>query len=556
MKKHKKRILRKERGITLIALVITIIVLLILASVSIAMLTGDNGILTQAQNAKNKTEEAARKEEESLAQLEAIIEGKDVPIVQVNDENPGELEQEGSDTFVINSIEDLVFFSHDVTNENDYNGKTVKLGTNLDFNSDKSYVAPNSTDYAEYGYNGPLKQALTSGTGFIPIGSQDGTNSFYGTFDGNDKAICSLYINTKSDDTNTKNVGLFSKSYGEIKNLGLVDINIEVEGSGAARVGGLLAQSCNNIYDCYVTGSIKVTGSSYMPVGGICAGVYNSSIIENCYNLAKIDSKNIKEETGAANITCAGIVGGILADNVEINQCFNKGNITADGLNNQIFIGGICGTTNGNNSNNTIITNCYNAAKIEGKSITKYKLGIGGIIGWLNSATLSNCYNSGEVIGVGSENESDAFNIGGIIGMLGMIGDNVIVNNIYNVGKITNKKSVESLIVGGIVGSANEDATNISINKAYNIGTISIENKDSINIGSIIGAKNLATLTDCFYLKGTYDVGAGGNGTVTEIKELEDISDFPSVLEVVNGEGAFEEDSSNVNGGYPVLKMD
>ena len=44
-----------NKGITLIALVITIIVLLILAGVSIAMLTGDNGILTQAQNAGDKT---------------------------------------------------------------------------------------------------------------------------------------------------------------------------------------------------------------------------------------------------------------------------------------------------------------------------------------------------------------------------------------------------------------------------------------------------------------------------------------------------------------------
>ena len=38
---------KNEIGITLIALVITIIVLLILAAVSIAMLTGENGILTQ-----------------------------------------------------------------------------------------------------------------------------------------------------------------------------------------------------------------------------------------------------------------------------------------------------------------------------------------------------------------------------------------------------------------------------------------------------------------------------------------------------------------------------
>ena len=49
-------------GITLIALVLTIIVLLILAGVSIAMLTGNNGILTQAQKAKTETENAANNE--------------------------------------------------------------------------------------------------------------------------------------------------------------------------------------------------------------------------------------------------------------------------------------------------------------------------------------------------------------------------------------------------------------------------------------------------------------------------------------------------------------
>lgn len=49
---------KKEKGITLIALVITIIVLLILAGVAIATLTGNNGVLTKAVSAKEKTERA------------------------------------------------------------------------------------------------------------------------------------------------------------------------------------------------------------------------------------------------------------------------------------------------------------------------------------------------------------------------------------------------------------------------------------------------------------------------------------------------------------------
>ena len=43
--------MRNQKGITLVALVVTIVVLLILAGVSIAMLSGDNGIITNAKNA-------------------------------------------------------------------------------------------------------------------------------------------------------------------------------------------------------------------------------------------------------------------------------------------------------------------------------------------------------------------------------------------------------------------------------------------------------------------------------------------------------------------------
>ena len=46
---------KNQNGITLIALVITIIVLLILAGISIATLTGPNGLLTRANEAKQAT---------------------------------------------------------------------------------------------------------------------------------------------------------------------------------------------------------------------------------------------------------------------------------------------------------------------------------------------------------------------------------------------------------------------------------------------------------------------------------------------------------------------
>ncbi len=62
-----KRNTKNSKGITLIALVVTIIVLLILAGVSVTTLIGNNGILTQAQNAKKETEKSGTKEQVKIA---------------------------------------------------------------------------------------------------------------------------------------------------------------------------------------------------------------------------------------------------------------------------------------------------------------------------------------------------------------------------------------------------------------------------------------------------------------------------------------------------------
>ena len=63
----KTKYLKETKAITLIALIVTLIVLLILAGVSIAVLTGENGILNRATEAK--TTSAIAKVEE-LANLE------------------------------------------------------------------------------------------------------------------------------------------------------------------------------------------------------------------------------------------------------------------------------------------------------------------------------------------------------------------------------------------------------------------------------------------------------------------------------------------------------
>ena len=76
--------INKNKGITLIALVITIIVLLILAGVSIAMITGENGILNQAKKAKEETEIASEEEKVKLATSGALLQDNGESIIQSN----------------------------------------------------------------------------------------------------------------------------------------------------------------------------------------------------------------------------------------------------------------------------------------------------------------------------------------------------------------------------------------------------------------------------------------------------------------------------------------
>lgn len=66
--------MKNQKGITLIALVITIIVLLILAGVSIAMLTGENGILTRSREAQTTTVQKSNEEIVKLAVSDLLTE--------------------------------------------------------------------------------------------------------------------------------------------------------------------------------------------------------------------------------------------------------------------------------------------------------------------------------------------------------------------------------------------------------------------------------------------------------------------------------------------------
>ena len=81
-----------NKGITLIALVITIIVLLILAGISISMLTGENGIITQANYAAFATKIGEYKDKVTVHVAgEQLNSGEDVGNTNVNVLDPEEM---------------------------------------------------------------------------------------------------------------------------------------------------------------------------------------------------------------------------------------------------------------------------------------------------------------------------------------------------------------------------------------------------------------------------------------------------------------------------------
>ena len=139
-----------QKGITLIALVITIIVLLILASVSIAMLTGDNGILTRASDAKIETALGAVKEQIGLYQIEKKMDNKEV--------TPENLLAEGKVSRTVQAGEADKYYMYYALKENSFEGMqglgkgniaSLKDVFLIDDNLNVKYISSNGKEYGD-----------------------------------------------------------------------------------------------------------------------------------------------------------------------------------------------------------------------------------------------------------------------------------------------------------------------------------------------------------------------------------------------------------------------
>ncbi len=130
MKKTREQ---KNNGITLIALVITIIVLLILAGVTIATLTGDNGILTRASEASERTKQANAEEQVKLAVAASIGEDGKINYDDLNNE--------------LAKIEGLTYKGNPISDTNKIEGLPVDVvvdGYKVTINEDGSVSVENN----------------------------------------------------------------------------------------------------------------------------------------------------------------------------------------------------------------------------------------------------------------------------------------------------------------------------------------------------------------------------------------------------------------------------
>ena len=211
-----------------------------------------------------------------------IVEGDST--IAKEDTTPGEFEGKGTeeDPYIIMSIEDLVSLSQNVSNGESYNNKCFKLGKTLSFNSELSYVNPNTTEYNEFlgitDNNVGLKEALTNEKyeGFKPIGKEN--QNFNGNFNGDNKSIKKLYINNSESCT------------------------------------GFIGFGGGNIYNLELTGKITSTGDN---VGAFMGMTYVGRKIENCISRVDIQS------TGS-------YIGGITGNNGTTTNCINYGSVNGN----------------------------------------------------------------------------------------------------------------------------------------------------------------------------------------------------------------------------------
>lgn len=475
---------KNEKAITLIALVITIIVLLILVGVTINVVLGPEGLLKKAQDATKLYEEAQAKEIDAINKFYEKYLSE-----ETKDTKPGELEKINETTYAINSIEDLVAFSNNVNKGTSYEGITIKLNLNLDFNDDISYVDPTNTslfgDYNQDGTAEGIKQELIKqeAKGFIPIGTKvqydesfqvTGGNSFKGTFEGNSKAIKNIYINYTEATEKMYNSGLFGVNQGTIQNLvvsGTINTNSTVA-EGRVNVGGIVGLNLGTVKKCDNYANVTSNNCTYRNhIGGIAG--YNGSNTTPAKILGSSNKARISSDT--VGYMYLGGISGFNNSASEVSESYNEGEMLGENITESGYVAGIIAY----NFSNGIVNNCYNIAKVTNMNTNKY--GYAGGVTAFNLGEILNSNNRGEIL-LKNVITNNGY-IGGVTGYNGNSTESGTVRGCYNEGIVTADTGVAWLMVGGVVGY-NQKGT---VDNCYNTANVTENNGNSPSTGGIIG---------------------------------------------------------------------
>lgn len=536
--------MKENKGITLITLVITVIILLILSAVAISTLTGKDDILENAKTTVDKYNSKVEEEQAILDTISKKLKKASVGKSDTVDETAG-MAGEGTaeEPYIIESIEDLVQFSIDVENGNDFSGKVVKLAQDLDFNNDKSYIDPTRTDMAR-DEEIALKTEMTSGIGFISIGADDSC-PFAGTFDGQGYTIYNLYQDRDVDllglfgyveNGSVNNVNVTGTIKGEVSTetdagsyyiggvVGQIysDTDVQIENcsfngtiEASYYVGGVvgeIATTANTtIKNCTSTGTLKGLGQ----VGGIVGGTDGVQLtIENCNNKSNI--------TLTKNYRAAGIIAYANVSSVSVKNSTNSGTISSS-VADAHALAGILASVNIDTTNPTIIsiTDCNNTGAVTGE----YE--VAGILGQVYCAanvdiTLRGNDNNGIIT---SSHAGEQSGVGGIVGHIGTESTatiNLEVDDCNNNAIIT-ARQIHG--IAGIVGNLwGETTIDVEIKNCNNNGAIeTTETTESDGVAGILGNLSarsdvVATINNCINNAGiTANKAANVAGILGEI---------------------------------------
>ena len=158
------------------------------------------------------------------------------------------------------------------------------------------------------------------------------TTKFAGTLDGNGYKISGLRLGTAESRVTAANAGLISflNVGATVKDL-TVDVTMYISGNGATAVGGIAGKSTGTINNCTVTGTIDVTHTTNIYVGGIAGQMNANAKILNSVNRASITvGINSTKQIRTGGITGYAVAGSKIENSVN----FGNINVTAGALDN------------------------------------------------------------------------------------------------------------------------------------------------------------------------------------------------------------------------------